>query len=185
MKEITKVFKIYTYNELSDKAKEKVKKWYLNNAVTTFTFSDYCNNDLKNLFDNEDLKVQYSLGYCQGDGLNIYGSIYAENIIDCLENHKEDARLKEFENILTDKEKRTILWYAKECGKIYLPENRRYCYSLSNKIDIEDEWIRMLEGAGWKNINCDVLKKFEKLIRNMFVKLCEEYEKNGYDFFMK
>lgn len=30
MKVITKEFKVYSYNELSEEAKQKVKEWYLN-----------------------------------------------------------------------------------------------------------------------------------------------------------
>lgn len=65
---------VYNFNELSDKAKEKVKEWYLNGQDAEFFYEDsmaYINE----LFPNSELDIQFSLGYCQGDGFNIYGEI--------------------------------------------------------------------------------------------------------------
>ncbi len=183
MRTIKKVFDVYNYDELSEEAKEKVKEWYLNDDCRTDVFSDMCNGDLKNLFDG-DLKVQYSLSCSQGDGLNIYGTLYAENIIKCLELHNGGTQLEEFENALTEKEKRIILCYAKECGKIDLPINRHYCYSIADRIDIVNEWMYTLENYScFKNINVEVLKKFEELVRKIFSKVSKSYEKDGYEFF--
>jgi hypothetical protein len=61
------------------------------------------------MFGENDLQVQYSLGYCQGDGFNIYGEIDAESIFKCLENNNGGTQLAEFKDVLTDKEKKTIL----------------------------------------------------------------------------
>lgn len=176
-------YNVYNYNELSERAKEKVKQWYLE-SQPEFIFTDDCKQDLFNLFGKNDLDVQYSLAYCQGDGFNIYGEIDAISIFQCLENHNGGTQFEEFEDVLTEKEKRTILHYASECGKIKLPMNNRYCYSLANYIDIKDNWEYDLDMySGYKNINVDVLEKFEVLVRNIFYKLCKNYEKWGYEFF--
>lgn len=183
MRTVTEVFKVYNYNELSETAKEKVKEWYLNDDFRTYDFSDMCNEDLNNLFESN-LKVQYSLGYCQGDGLNIYGEVYAEDIFKCLEEHRAGTQLEEFESVLTEKEKKTILCYSNECGGIKLEYNNRYCYSLADYIDIVEEWKFQLESYScFKNINTEVLQKFESLVRGIFEKLCTDYEKNGYEYF--
>ena len=153
-------YNVYQYNELSAEAKERVKEWYLNGQEPCI-FSDDCENDLYNLFGKNDLKVQFSLAYCQGDGFNIYGEIDAESIFKCLENHNGGTQLAKFENVLTEKEKRTILHYATECGRIKLPMNNRYCYSLANYIDIKDDWGYDLEAySGYRNINMEALEKF-------------------------
>lgn len=176
-------YNVYKYNELDESAKEKVKRWYLDGLDADF-FADDCKEDLYNLFGKNDLKVQFSLASCQGDGFNIYGEIDAESIFNCLENHNGGTQLAEFEDIMTDKEKKTILHYANECGNIKLPMNNRYCYSLTDYIDIKDDWMYDLEWySGYSNINVDALVKFEKLVRDIFGKLCNSYEKQGYEFF--
>ena len=67
MRTITKEFKIYKYEELSEKAKEKVRQDYINNLdANDFTYmiiEDLNSIGLKNL------RPYYSLSYCQGDGL--------------------------------------------------------------------------------------------------------------------
>lgn len=101
-----------------------------------------------------------------------------------MENHNGGTQLEQFENVLTDKEKRTILHYAEECGKIKLPVNNRYAYSLADRIDIVDDWMFQLETySAYRDINEEVLKKFERLVRDIFSVLCEYYEKIGYEWF--
>lgn len=180
---VTVEYKIYKFNELSKDAKENVKEWYLKGQEPDF-FTDDCKMDLYNLFGENNLDVEYSLGCCQGDGFNIYGSIDAESIFSCLEKHNGGTRLEGFNNILTEKEKRTILHYAKECGNIELPSNNRYTYCLAYHIDIADDWEYQLDYySGYKNINVEVLRKFEKLVQELFETICDTYEKWGYEYF--
>ena len=183
MKTVMVEYEVYKYNELSEEAKEAVKQWYLE-GQEPYIFTDDCKEDLHNLFGDNDLDVQYSLSYCQGDGFNISGEISAAQIFKCLENHNGGTQLEKFENVLTDKEKRTILNYADQCGKIKLPYNNRYGYSLSDYIDIKDNWEYDLEVySAYRNINTKTLEKFEKLVRDIFGTLCKSYEKWGYEFF--
>lgn len=180
MRTATVDYEVYKYGELTEDAKEKVKAWYLE-GQEPFIFTEDCKMDLENLFGENDLDVQYSLGYCQGDGFNIYGKVCAESILKCLEKHNGGTQLAEFEDVLTEKEKKTILHYASECGAIELPMNHRYCYSLADYIDIADDWEYKL--VDYKNLNTEVLKKFEKLVREIFETLCGSYEKWGYEYF--
>ena len=182
MKTVAVEYKVYNYNELSEEAKEKVKEWYLK-GQESFMFTDDCKMDLESLFGKNNLDVQYSLSYCQGDGFNIYGRIDAKSIFKCLEMHNGGSQLKRFEDMLTEEEKKIILAYADECGDIELPMNRHYCYSLADYIDIVEEWAWRLEDAGYTDINEELLVKFEKLVRDIFAELCRYYEKWGYEFF--
>ena len=176
-------YNVYQYNELDESARERVKRWYLD-TLDSDIFTDDCKEDLNNLFGKNDLNVQYSLASCQGDGFNIYGEIDAESIFKCLENQNGGTQLEKYEDVLTDKEKNTILHYARECGAIKLPMNSRYCYSLADYIDIKDDWTYDLEYYfGYSNINTKVLEKFEELVRDIFGTLCRSYEKWGYEFF--
>lgn len=176
-------YKVYNYGELTDKAKEKVKQWYLN-GQEPFIFTEDCEEDLYNLFGGNELSVQYSLGYCQGDGFNIYGKINAKNIFKCLENNNGGIQLKKYENILTDKEKKIILNYQSECDNIELPINNRYCYCIAEYADIAENWEYQLKNySGYTNINKEVLKKFESMVHGIFTTLCNGYEKQGYEYF--
>ena len=183
MRTATVNYEVFKYNELDEYAKEKVKQWYLD-GQESYIFTSDCKEDLYNLFGENDLDVQYSLNYCQGDGFNIYGKIDAKSIFKCLENHNGGTQLAKFEDVLTEKEKKTILHYADECGKIEIPMNNRYCYSLADYIDIEEDWAYDLEVySGYKNINVEALEKFEKLVRDIFTTLCKMYEEWGYNYF--
>lgn len=183
MRTATIEYEVYKYNELSDNAKEEVKQWYLD-GQEPYIFTEMVEEDLRELFGDNDLNVQYSLGYCQGDGLNIYGKVDVENIFKCLENHNGGTQLKRFENVLTDKEKKTVLHYANECGKIELPNNNRYCYCMADYVDIKDDWEYQLEEySAYKNINTKALGKFETLVQDIFRTLCKSYEEWGYNYF--
>lgn len=183
MRTVTDVYNVYNYNELSDEAKEKAKQWYLDDDFRTAEFTVMTEEDLNNLFD-EKLSVQYSLSNRQGDGLNIYGEIHAESIMECLREHNGGEQLKQFEDRLNEKEWKIICHYAKECDTIKLPANRQYCYCIADRIDVAEDWYYQLENySGYANINMEVLKKFEKLVVDIFKFLCREYEDMGYKFF--
>lgn len=178
MKTVTVSYNVYKYNELSESAKEKVKEWYLNNQEP-YIFTGDCKEDLYNLFGENELEVQYSLGYCQGDGFNIYGAINAEQIFSCLEERRGGTQLEKFENVLTEEEKKTILTYAKEigeCALIELPYNTRYCYSLAYHINFSEDWEEELKYYT-NNINKILIKKFEMMVQEIFTELCGSYER--------
>lgn len=183
MRTATIEYQVYKYMELSDEAKAKAKEWYLEGREP-FVFTEMCEEDLYNLFGENDLKVQYSLAYCQGDGFNIYGKVDAESIIECLEKHNGGTQLEQFENVLTEKEKKTILHYAELCGEIELPINNRYCYCIARYVDVAEEWEYILENHfDYSNINKEALEKFENLVQEIFEKLCASYEEQGYEYF--
>lgn len=172
----------YEYNDLSDDAKETVKEWYLENCrwPEDFTFDVKC--DLLVLFGKNDLDVEYSLNYCQGDGLNVYGKISAQAIFDSIDNDNI-TYFDKYKNTFTDEEKRTILDYAEYCGMIELPQNCRYGYCMANYIEITQSWTYDLECAGIESIDSDLLSRFEKMVIDMFTDLCKTYEEWGYDYF--
>lgn len=83
MRKITEIRKLYKFDELSQAAKEKVRDWYLEGqSELSYIFTDDCLIRLKELFPNSDLKVQYSLSYCQKDGFNIYGEIRLDELLE-------------------------------------------------------------------------------------------------------
>ena len=95
-KEVTRTQVIYTYDELSDKAKKAVvERWrevayeHLNSGEILETIQDHILGTLSegkfatwDNFNGSDrgqsgnLKVEYSLSHCQGDGVAFYGRLY-------------------------------------------------------------------------------------------------------------
>ena len=164
MRSVNVTYKIYEFSELSEEAKAKVKRWYLDNFYQNEEFSDICKEDLSHRFPKSDLKVQYSLSYCQGDGLNVYGTLNLKDVL----------------------EKRTLCCYAKECGwEITLPQNHRYTYCIVDRIDFTEEWEYILTEITppFKNLNKKLMKRFQQYIVDLFTKFCAELEAAGYHFF--
>ena len=176
METITKVFNVYDYTELSESAKEKVREWYLDDDLRPQMFEEDIDMWLSENFKNSELKVQFSLGCCQGDGLNIYGKVYLDELYE-----KVSERL-DFN--LSEKEQKFIKWvFTRAYWYVEIPCNRRYCYCIADRVDFTEEIIQDLEYDGIRNINFSALERFNELCQNYFTDLCGEYEQAGYKYF--
>lgn len=134
MQQLIKIYNVYSYSELSDEAKEKAKEDYLNDYCRSEALTNIYMEDLKNIFPNSDLKIQWSLNGCQGDGVNIYGNLNINDIF----NLPNVTDMKWIGDELTEKEIRTMKFYMSEYQEdIILPMNRRYCYCYINHIDFQ------------------------------------------------
>jgi len=80
MKTITNIYNVYSLEELPKEAQEKAhEQWIRNNDY--YFLEEYLNERLCELLEAKDIKhennktfgVQYSLGYCQGDGAMFTG----------------------------------------------------------------------------------------------------------------
>lgn len=187
MKTITKTYNVYTYNELSDEAKEKVKQDYLDDPVRNDLFYEDCMETIHSLFPQSDLKVQYSLSSCQGDGFNIYGTLDVFNMINLIRNREKlpISLLNEIEkdiDAFTNEELEMISqYYNYYCSSIKIPYNTHYCYSQSDYIDFADDWKDQLENAEME-YNENIIIKFEDFVKNFFSELNSMFEKDGYEF---
>lgn len=181
---ITREYKVYNYSELSENAKEKAKRWYLDDDFRPQEFTEIYEQDLRNIFPDSDLKLQYSLNYCQGDGLNIYGKLNVNNILNLPKSGFCGNEFDDMKDYFTEKEIKTIQRYTRECGEnIKLPMNNHYNYCCVDRIDLAEEWENDLWYANYKNVNKTLLQKFEQYVIKMIERLCADYEKYGYDFF--
>lgn len=168
-------YEVYTFSELSEKAKEKVRTWYLDGREA-FIFTEDCENYLMDKFHNSDLKVEYSLNYCQGDGLNIYGDI---DLMDLYENI-----LKENPDTFTEKERKFMVWVLCNYGTDYsMPGNYRYGYCMSSRWDFTEDIISNMEWDNMRNIKYSILEKFNKAAIDFMEKICSDLEKWGYEYF--
>lgn len=185
MEVVTREYKVYNFSELSEDAKEKAKQWYLDDDFRPQEFENIYTEDLHYLFNNSDLKMQFSLSYCQGDGLNIYGKLDLMDVFAAIRDtdHSEE-QFKQYKDLFSEHEQKTIEAYMEACGReIELPYNRHYCYCIDDRVDFADEWIEILEYCRYKNIQIDTIRKMEKLVGTMFENLSATYEKYGYDYF--
>ena len=185
MEIITREYKVYNFSELSEDAKEKVKQWYLDDDFRPCEFENIYTEDLRYLFNNSDLKLQFSLSYCQGDGLNIYGKLDLTDVFTAIRDTEHSGDLfEQYKDLFSEHEQRTIEAYMEVCGReVELPYNRHYCYCIDDRVDFADDWIESLEYCRYKNIQIDTIRKMEKLVGRMFENLSATYEKYGYDYF--
>jgi len=172
MRTVTIDYDVYKYQELSEQAKEKAKEWYLEGKDASW-FKDDCEEILHCEFPNSELNVEFSLSYCQGDGLNIYGSINLLELWNKLDKNK-----------YTDKEKKFMEYVLKEYSMTYdMPENWRYGYCMSSSWDFTENIISDMEYANLRGIKYDVLKKFDEDCKEYMEKLCSDFESDGYSYF--
>jgi hypothetical protein len=76
MKTITKEYKLYSFNELSEEAKERALRDWNDNDDMPFledNMQDECEELLKEYEIEGTPELQYSLGYSQGDGVQFVG----------------------------------------------------------------------------------------------------------------
>lgn len=171
-----KEFKICTYDELNKKAKENVRLFLLSLRQPEF-FAENVVNELTNGYGLINPHVEFSLNYCQGDGFNIYGDFCLYEIKDLL------IALNEFD--FTQKEWRTLEFYY-DCilKDVEVPQNTtRYAYDFSSRINIYNNWAWCLEYDRIRNINYNLILKFENIVKNAFSTLNSHYENEGYNYF--
>jgi len=161
-----KEIKVYKFNELSSEAKEVVKEWWLNNLDSSY-FENDCLDKLKSEYGIKTLKIGFSFGYCQGDGLCMYGEIPTHNI---------DERVWEiFMQGLTKRQKEIA---SNDISKIIFRKvNFIYSHANTVRIEIEDNY----ENPKHEQI----LQKVEENVKAWYFKECAAFEKNGYNYFQE
>lgn len=181
MREATIKVNVYNYEELCEKAKERVKTEYLQDCRTAYEFSEICEDELSVLFPHSSLRVEYSLSYSQGDGLNIYGVL-------CL----EDALMRVTFD-LTDEEQYIITKLLDNNHYTYRMRQNgwysycicdRHCYveDLIPESEYEKEVMSALVKSDGETV-MSALAKFNHVVRQNLVELCGTFEKMGYEFF--
>lgn len=181
MKVVTREYEVYGYEELDTRAKEKVKNWYLNDEIRAKELTEMYSKGLRRAFPDSDLKVQWSLSSCQGDGVNIFGVLHLDDILKVPEKNYFDF-LNEYKGYFTEKEKRTIKFYNNLCNDITLPVNRNYTYCKVSQAEITYNMVDILENENIRNINMDVIDKLEKYIIDIITDICRSWENTGYDY---
>lgn len=189
MKAFTKIG--YEYSELSETAKEIVKSWYLDDYYRgEMLTEDFQEAYLNYFFSENDLKVQWSLSSCQGDGVNIYGNLDLNSIVTYIKNYNPAEHGYKYAHdprgIFAEKEIKRINWYINNLrytgSEINIPSNNHYCYCIANKIDFAEDIIDDLEYQNFKNIDKDLINRFQDETIEIIQGLCGEMENNGYQY---
>ncbi len=187
MKEVQITFNVYEYSELSPESKEKAKQWYLNDEFRNDIFHEAVLNDLEYIFPNSDLKVEYSLSSCQGDGLNICGTLKLKDLFTVFTNKEYCGKqFLKFWDRLTETEIKQLKEIDKKCGNdIEIPKNSyRYSYCVADEIDILDD---LCDGFYFSEDmlseeDIKLIRKLNDITVKLFTYLCKEYEKQGYEY---
>ena len=177
---------LYEYGELSDEAKERVKQWYLGDSTRSLLLTeDFENLYLQCFFPRSELQVQWSLNSCQGDGVNVFGCLDLNDVLDCFEN-RGDGEFREWEwlktsDLFTPKELRRLRYYRERTGRdAMIVRNRRYTYCLADSIDFAEDWIEDLDWLNIRYIDKKLIKRFQNATVSVAKSLCREMESYGY-----
>lgn len=165
---------VYKFEELSEKSKNRIME---NEQYFWQDDFELCVQDfLETNFPNSDLKYQFSLNYCQGDGFNFYGKIDVKDIVKNIFISPSDIELlEEIEPYLNFEKK----------------ENKHYCYSMTfsdyfnidnilSNIEYDYNVDSELFNYSFKIYEI-VLNKILNRLREFFIKEEKNFENLGYD----
>ena len=190
-------YDVYTYDELSPEAKETARKeiLYFRQEGANDIFQDICSENLDELFPNSDLKTEYSLNYCQGDGFNTYGTLEVDDLLNVDLSHY--PLMNAGITPLPNKDAIKAACDKAEISEIKIPRHRdHYGYSLADYIELnyypddlsgeEIELLNELEGFA-KDVFGRINSQFEEVGYAEFYELsdedaAEEADANGWEF---
>ena len=183
MKTITKIFNIYNFDELNEKAREKVL-----NTEKDKLYNEHCNNVDDVIYDClynygvGDAKYNYSLSYSQGDGVCFYNiNLFSYTR---LTSKDYNTKLNKFElealTLLNEKEYKMFLQYLNEGYNIKIVKNSSmYCHSHTCSLEEESYYSDDAEEEkAINNLIYDLKKKMEYIYHNM----CYEIERLAYNY---
>lgn len=171
-------YDVFTYDELSDEAKEKVKAMFLRwRGEDNDLFTESCDTVLNDLFPNSDLKVQYSLSYSQGDGFNTYGKLDVNDLLN-VDLSKYPLKDSKYITPLSDKDAMKAVCEKADVTSIDLPENRRYGYSMADRIEVVPDYdVELADGE------TALLNELEKFAQDVMGRINNQLEDDGYNWF--
>lgn len=174
----------YTYDELSEAAKEKAREDYLMNRDPELFYEDIkC--DLSESFPNSELDVMFSLNGCQGDGLNIYGRLAREDILAIIDGRNplgvDRSQYTEDELHMLKEMLDHVPYYYE------LERNNHYCYSMKehDRENIEDEVQDWVEECRWRGepYTVQLAEKFMTDLVNIMDAINDAWEEAGWKYF--
>ena len=158
---------LYRYDELSQSAKEKVKEWLIETQDPEI-FSQDVREDLHNRF-GFSLSPEYSLCYCQGDGLCLNGMLYLSDF-----TNKEELKTMMLKG-LKGFQRSMALELADKVE--FRNRNNHYSYASRSQVTVHPAYYALTDKQE------AIVAKVEENIADWYMKLCAEYERQGYAYF--
>lgn len=162
----TLTIEIFKFNELSAEAQQVAINNYRDNiSEVLYFFSDDITEQLKDEgIELNKRGLQYSLNYCQGDGLSFAGSFDVLKMIKLALPNLSEVR----QNIVNQ-----CIYKLSSSGN-----TGHYCYASSNDVDMEFNYPCWNEDR-YSNLTalCNTVLEFTK---DYYMDLCRGFEKQGY-----
>jgi hypothetical protein len=157
--------KVYKFEELSEDAKQVAIEICRNkDEISLDYFYDNAKEQIENAGFYDDIRIEYSLSYSQGDGLS-----FSCNKID------EKILLSFFLEILGSEKEKTAKAILDNCSFKNTGNNGRYCYASKSDIDYSLESYK----NDYQNIN-EIVTKVCENIESLYIELCKDLENQGY-----
>ena len=187
-KTITKECKVYSFGELSDDVKEKVIEKHRQYAYEDSYHSESLKEYFKEYLEERGLpseEIEFSLSYCQGDGVAFYGRI--------VNWRRDDSSLEKFLKHYNAYDKfKDLAKYA--YIRIEIARNRNgYHYSHYNTMCVDVEWESSLQDYDDELRQAvvdkieepfeDLAKELREVVEEIVVEVSKELEKQGYAYF--
>lgn len=178
-KTVTREFTVYSFSELSEEAKERVRQDYLESNRYPEDFQEMMEYYLSETFPTSTLKVSFSVCYCQDDHMGIYGEFSLTDILNFLSS-------ADFAENFTEKEIRFLKWTVSEYPQtIKLNGNNRKFrrYGIAWDSDLISDMEYDLEYDNIQDIRYNTLEKMEKVMTEIFEKICRNFFEDAEKFF--
>lgn len=177
-KTVTREFTVYSFSELSEDAKGKVRANYLEWNRCPEDFQDIMGYNLTELFPDSNLELAFAVSFSQSDFMGIYGNLSLVDAVNIVSI--------EFKNDFTEKEIRFLKWAVSEYPQtIKLNGNNRKFrrYGIAWDSDLTSDLEYDLECNNIRDIRYNTLEKMEKAMTEIFEKVCRKYFEYAEKFF--
>jgi len=156
---------VFKFEELSETAQTlAIQKYRESNHIFMEPFNEGAIEKIKEAGFTEP-KLQYSLSYCQGDGLSFSAEKYTK---------LEDL----FNEVLGEGKKKTAKVLAENCTTVMSGNTNRYCYASRSDIDV---YLENYTSSYNKSDRMDeVVNKVMTKLEDLYLKLCKQLENDGY-----
>lgn len=183
MRTITKIINLYNFDELSEKAREKVV-----NTVREHLYNNHCDNVDDVIYESlynygvGEAEYNYSLSYSQGDGVCFYNmNLFSYSR---LTSKVYNKKLNKFEiealTLLNEEEYKLLLQYLNEGYNIKIVKNAsNYCHSRT--CSLEEEYYYSDDAEEEKAIN-NLIYDLKKKMENIYNNMCYEIERLAYNY---
>lgn len=165
----------YKYNELPEEAQQKLKEKIVSSWEYMDDFHWEMQDVICNDFPNSDIKMQWGFSYCQGDGVNLYGTLDYRDAIEFIKKMQRDKFEENFTRIV------------KFCDIDFkLPENPNYAYCYASRADITEALFYEYEAITDEEPPEDwqaVAQRFKAVLIECLEDFCKEIEDYGYGYF--